>query len=335
MQATRAERRRSPRPLRIVLIALGALAALAVVALIAVNAYVRIAYSQFYDDAEPVFPIPGLAEGFIPQDLDHVEGRDIWLFSGYVGEGEPSPIYKRMPDGSTQRITVQLPDGSTYTGHGSGITSDAAHLFLTQDEGLLVFDLADVADAPDGGTVRAAAERSLEFSPAFLNIEDDVMYLGNFYRAGNYETPAHHRLRTADGSTNPAVVYGYLASAEAPFGYEEQAALVYSIPERIQGICEVPGGGIALSQSYGLASSHILVYDPTKALTDGSFTADGREVPLYMLDSTNLVSDITAPPMTEGIEWHDDRVYIAEESATTKYLFGNLYGAGQVYALAL
>lgn len=330
-----AEGKRRPRALRIALIAVGALAALVAVALIAVIAFVRTAYSQFYDDAEPVFPIPGLAAGFIPQDLDHVEAGDVWLFSGYMGDGAPSPIYKRQPGGAVQRIQVQLPDGRPYTGHGSGITSDAAHLFLTQEEGLLIFELDDVVNAADGDTVRAVAERQLEFSPAFLNIEGDVLYLGNFYRPGNYETPEHHHLQTADGSTNPAVIYGYLADAAAPFGYQEQAALVYSIPERIQGICEVPGGGIALSQSYGLASSHILVYDPADALANGAFTADGREVPLYVLDATNCVDDITAPPMTEGIEWHDGRIYIAEESATNKYLFGKLYGAGQVYALAL
>lgn len=39
--------------------------------------------------------------------------------------------------------------------------------------------------------------------------------------------------------------------------------------------------------------------------------------------------------MTEGVESHDGLVYIAEESASNKYLFGKLYGAGMVYALTL
>ena len=58
-------------------------------------------------------------------------------------------------------------------------------------------------------------------------------------------------------------------------------------------------------------------------------------MPLYCLDGRSLVEDVAAPPMTEGIESHDGLVYVSEESASDKYHFGKLYGAGQVYALAL
>lgn len=321
------------RALRIAGWIIGALVAVVIIAVVAVNIFVHTAYSQFYENSEAAFSIPGLAQGFIPQDLDHINTNDAWLFSGYMGDGSASPIYKMMPDGSTQRLLVKLPDGSIYDGHGSGITSDAEHLFLTQESGLLVFDLAEVATASDGATVQALDERKLEFSPAFVNIEDDVMYLGNFYREGNYETPDHHRIPTPSGETNPAVMYGYLANDNAPYGYEEHAAMVYSIPERIQGMCELPSGNLVLSQSYGLATSHLLVFDPTNALADGAFTADGREVPLYTLDTSNRVAQLPAPPMTEGIEYENGRIYIAEESASNKYIFGKLYGAGLVYAL--
>lgn len=38
--------------------------------------------------------------------------------------------------------------------------------------------------------------------------------------------------------------------------------------------------------------------------------------------------------MTEGIEFDDGRIYISEESASNKYIFGKLYGAGEVYSMA-
>lgn len=37
--------------------------------------------------------------------------------------------------------------------------------------------------------------------------------------------------------------------------------------------------------------------------------------------------------MSEGIEYHDGRIYISEEAASNKYIFGKLYGAGVVYSL--
>ena len=100
-----------------------------------------------------------------------------------------------------------------------------------------------------------------------------------------------------------------------------------------------------LSTSYGFAASHLLTYqispenmfDAARANANGdaalTFFVDGRSVPLFFLDSTNLVSDLEAPPMTEGIEYHDGRVYISEESASNKYIFGKLYGAGDVFSL--
>ena len=106
-----------------------------------------------------------------------------------------------------------------------------------------------------------------------------------------------------------------------------------SIPERIQGTCLTADGRIVLSQSYGLATSHLLAYDTARLVQDGVFVADGQEVPLYCLDSRSLVADVAAPPMTEGIESYEGRVYVSEESASNRYIFGKLYGAGMVYAL--
>ena len=39
--------------------------------------------------------------------------------------------------------------------------------------------------------------------------------------------------------------------------------------------------------------------------------------------------------MAEGIESYDGRVYVSDESASNKYFFGKLYGAGVVYSLVM
>lgn len=312
------------------------------VAFAGVNVYVRTAYAPFYAASDAAFSIPGINEGFIPQDLDRLNDGT-WLFSGYETNGDTSPVWFLRPDGTEGKLAVERVDSSAYDGHGSGITSDGLHVFLTDGEGYLVFDAAAVEQAWGQGVLRATGNVDLEFAPAFLNIEQDAMYLGNFYHPGVYETPDAHHLDTPAGEQNPAIMYVYEADATGRYGYAEQASCAYSIPARIQGMCLTDDGQLVLSQSYGLASSHLLVYDlisldvdAVEELPDASvFMADGREVPLFYLDALSLSDDITAPPMTEGIEWYDGRVYIANESASNKYLFGKLFRGSLVYALNL
>lgn len=327
---TLAKRRRWPKVLGIVL---GALAGIALVALIGVNVFVRVAYAPFYQQAEVAFPIPAVNNGFICQDLDRLEHGDAWLFSGYAADHGPSPVYRRSADGSVQQLFLAFPDGAVYDGHGSAITSSGRYVYVACEGGLLVFEESDFTEAADGDIVRALGKIELDFTPAFANVEGNYLLAGNFYHPGSYETPDEHHVLTADGTENPAVIYAYPISDTAQWGLVDAPDAVLSIPERIQGTCLTDDGRIVLSQSYGLATSHLLAYDTTRLTQDGTFTADGQEVPLYCLDSRSLVEDVAAPPMTEGIESYEGRVYVSEESASNRYIFGKLYGAGVVYAL--
>ncbi len=333
--------RKSSVPKVIAGIVLG-LMALLLVAFAGVNIFVRVAYEPFYAASERALETPGLNEGFIPQDLDCLEDGT-WLFSGYQTGGGESFVWYLRPDGESGKLAVRRADGSAYDGHGSAITSDGTHVLLTDGEGYLVFDEAAMDQARELGEMQAVGSVDLEFAPAFMNIEQDALYLGNFYHPVVYETPEEHHLDTSSGEQNPAIMYAYEADPAGPYGYAPQASFAFSIPARIQGMCLTDDSQLVLSQSYGLASSHLLVYDLTaldvdaiEELPEASvFMADGREVPLFYLDGLSLVQDITAPPMTEGIEWHEGRVFIANESASDKYLFGKLYGGGAVYALNL
>ncbi len=310
-----------------------ALLAILLIAFAVVNIFVRAAYAPFYGDAERRFDIPGISQGFIPQDLDNL-ANGTWLFSGYMTDGGDSPVFMRKADGTEGSFTVLREDGTVDQGHGSGITSDDERVFLTDDQGILAISLRDVESVADGGQVKAVGSRDLDFGPAFLNIENGVLLTGNFYRAGNYETPDHHRMDSPSGDHNPAVLFAYPADEFGEYGYADEPSCVYSIPERIQGVCMTDTGQIVLSQSYGLATSNLLVYSEP---ADSGMTYDhhGAQIPIRFLDSDSLLRVVEAPPMTEGIEWHAGRVWISCESASDKYIFGKLYGAAAVYSLNL
>lgn len=115
---------KSHRALKITSIVIGAIVAVALIAVVALNIYMRVAFAPFFDRAESPFDIPGINTGFVPQDLDHVEADDSWLFSGYMADHSPSPIYRRAADGTIAKFYVALPDGSAYDGHGSAITTN-------------------------------------------------------------------------------------------------------------------------------------------------------------------------------------------------------------------
>lgn len=318
---------------QIALWTIGIIVGVLVLALAVINIYVRVAYHTYYSEAQREFNIPGIHDGFVCQDLDYYDEASCWLFSGYDAGGGASPLYRRDADGSVARFYAKLPDGTVYDDHGSAITTTGDYAFLACKDGYLVFDAADMGSVAAGGAVSAIAQVDLEITPAFMNVEGDTLYAGTFHLIPSYPAPDEHHLIASDGNENAGVIFAYPADSSGPYGFATQAAYVYSIPDAAQGMCELPDGNIMLSSSYGLTSSHLRTYDVHAAQQGDAFLVDGREVPLYFLDGNNLVADLVAPPMSEGIETHDGRIWISEESAGNKYFFGKLFGAGSVYSI--
>ena len=113
---------------------------------------------------------------------------------------------------------------------------------------------------------------ALGFSPSFMNVEGEIMYTGAFYHPGDYETPASWRMTTPDGTENPSLMFAFSADPAAQWGFAAEPAAAYSIPGMIQGVCATPDGDIVLSQSFGLATSHLLVYDTASLEPDGTLS---------------------------------------------------------------
>lgn len=327
--------RRLPRPVEIILIVIAAIMCLAVLAVIIVNIFVRVSFGTFYEQSGREFTIPGLDSGFIPQDIDYYDVGETWLFSGYMADGSPSPVYKRYINGEITEVFVRDADGNIYDGHGSAITSNDDFIYLTCENGYLVFDANDLIELTDGESITALKKVDVDFSPAFMNIENDELYLGNFYHPEAYETPDNHHIDTTDGTQNQAVMYVYGSNPLFQYGFSSSPVRAYSIPDRVQGICATPDEKLIFSTSYGLAGSRILAYDTEGMLPDGYFSTSSGDVPLFILDSRTQLEDLEAPPMTEGIETHEGRIFISNESATNKYIFGKLYGANEVLSIPI
>lgn len=291
----------------------------------------RIMFLSFYKNADIESPIPDILSGYIPQGYCLVEGEDFRLGCGYMKENGASRIYV-MPKNSDDYYFVEMKnsDGSDHTGHTGGIAVMGDFVYVTGKAGCCVFSLSDITDGDSKATAMFEIETIND--PAYCYIKDNVLYSGSFYRAGNYETPAEHRLKTPANDDNMAIIAAYSLDPSNGQAYSKTPDFIISTVGLAQGMTFIGEDKIAIATSYGLAKSHLYIYDLAKATTENDvFDVNGELLPVTYLDSSCLIDDIVAPPMAEQILYENGKICIMNESASLKYLFGNLTSGRYVY----
>ncbi len=322
--------------LKIVAIAGGITIGIIATLSIALYTYVHKSCEVFFSRVKDSFLIPGIREDFDPQDMVHIPNTDLWIFSGYMGNDLPSPIYVGTKDGAYKKLVIQQPDDALYKGHGAAVAINGNYLYLTSANGCYVLALNDVLNAADGDVIRAQGKRDLGIFPAFMTIDNNKLFIGEFYHPFFYDTPLSHHFTTPDGTANFALMYEYELDEQAPFGIGESPVRVYSIPENVQGFCVDAEGRFIFSTSFGVTPSHLLIYDPAKLVQSkylSTFDTKAGEAPLYFVDEEALIEDVLAPPLAEGISLKDDLVYVPSEASANRYVFGKLYGADVAYGI--
>lgn len=291
----------------------------------------RITFFSFYKNAEIESPIPDILSGYIPQGYCLVEDEDFRLGCGYMKGDGASRIYVMTEDSDNSYfVEMKNADGSDHTGHTGGIAVMGNFVYVTGKTGCDVFSLSDVTDGD--GKATAMFEVKTINDPAYCYIKDNVLYSGSFYREGNYETPSEHRLKTPANDDNMAIIAAYSLDSSNGQAYSRTPDFIISTVGLAQGMTFIGEDKIAIATSYGLAKSHLYIYDLTKATTENDvFEVNGELLPVTYLDSSCLIDDILAPPMAEQILYENGKICIMNESASLKYLFGNLTSGRYVY----
>ncbi len=312
---------------KIILKVLITVAALVLAVLLLLQIGVTVKYWDFYMESQRGFVIPGLTTNFVPQGFDYIQEAKIWLMSGYMTDKEAGRVYFRNSEGETQCTLLLNEDGTAYTEHAGGICHNDNYAYLPAHNGVDVFLLSDVLS---GSTAKKLGTIPTEYDMAFCSIVDGYLLTGDFYYPEYYETPEHHRLETPAGDKNTGVISVFKVDPKAEFGIDPVAVAAISTREMVQGLCVTDDGRIVLSTSWGLNDSQLFVYELDKERQGTMETVSGT-VPLYYLDSANLVETVTAPPMAEELVFHDGKVWILNESACNKYLFGRFIRGYWVY----
>lgn len=297
----------------------------------------RLPVRDFYKASSKVFVIPDLNKNFIPQGISYDSSTDNFFLTGYTTDQSAVPIYivNKKSKKLVNSVKLANPDGTDFVSHAGGLTlfNDKIYLAGSQDCCFYVFDKRKIEESPKNGYVSYSEVVDLSNKTdgvlvAFTAKQNNLIFAGEFYKDIVYPTNELHHIPSADGM-NKAIAVGF--SLDGNIATPEVA---YSLPNEIQGMC-FGDDGIYLSRSWGASSSNIYKFNYNDIKQSGTIVTLGKEVPLYILDSSNMSKNYKIPPMAEEIEYVDGKIYITNESASMKYIFGKLTSGKWCYAAKL
>ncbi len=295
----------------------------------------RLYYREFYDQAVPVFQIPGLAENFVPQGVEACGNGD-FLLSGYISVGGYSRLYYVKADGSARMIRVCNDDGSTLVSHSGGICTNGPYTYLAGGGGrCYILSSADLFDSTSH-EARVLGTLYTDNAASFCYLDGDHLFVGE-YEYGRFKTAASHHITTPGGDRNTAVMLSYPLDGDLLYGVATEPDAAYSIPPRVQGMCFTNDGRIVLSASSFRNSSRLYLYDLSEVYRrNGVYWLDERSaVPLYFLDTSSCVDVLPLPPYSEETVFVGNQLFILFESAANRFQFGKLVGGQFVYRMRL
>ncbi len=284
------------------------------------------AYPVFENVATAGVRVPGLASGISPQGLcalPESSGYD-FAMSGYIA-GEASRVYLIADDAAAdikkhERYVTFTKAGAPIKTHFGGVTASDSYLYIASGGEIIRIALADVFAAENGAAVEIEDSFSTGLPNAYCYIADGMLFAGEFYRPGNYETDVSHHLATPRGA-NHALVYAFAMDETREGGVADMVpSFVLSVCDQVQGIA-VTDDAVFLSCSYGLPDSFLKIYpNPIGNAADGTFAVNGKDVPLYILED-HVGGNFRMPCMSEEICMKDGRLHILFESMSMKYRF--------------
>ncbi|MGN1200693.1 MAG: hypothetical protein ACI4R8_00310 [Candidatus Caccovivens sp.] len=293
-------------------------------------------YAEFYNVAREEFEIAGLSEGFTPQGIGYDSASETYLTCGYMKDGTASRVYV-IKDGETEKYFTLKLNGDDYNGHAGGIATNGVKVWISGDGMVHCFNFADIADVENGETIEITGSFESHNGADFVTIEENALWVGEFHRAGKYDTDESHFIETDDGQINKAISFKFTIDNNTDTGIASNIARAgLSTPSLVQGMV-ISQNKIVLSTSYSLPDSHIYTYnDITNDISNAQgFLFEGQEIPLYVLSEKDLLNDLTAPCMSEELVLVNDRVYVLFESACKKYVAFTREPLRNVYSFAI
>ncbi len=302
-------------------------------------------FFEFFNKSDKEFRTPGQSDGLVSQGFTYLPEQQFYLQCGYMADGvSASRIYVIPQNEPKEAYFIELmnADGTPYTGHTGGITAHGNFIWLANDgEGedncVWVLSLYDFFRLEAGQSYTLTTSFKPETRAAYCFVEGDYLWVGEFYRPGDYPTKESHTFTVNGGKEHHALIARYPIDTNTATGIADGGPIAFlSVTDHVQGAARDQYGHFVLSTSYGLSKSHLFFYDDVlSGKNDDYLTVDGKNIPVWFLDDESLMRDLVCPPMSEEIVIHDDRIFYLTESASKKYIFGNFIRGRHVYSLPM
>ena len=286
-------------------------------------------YPDYMQNKEVACKIPGLSDGYVPQGICYVDGKDTYLFSGY--NEEYLALYVVKDNKAVELISIEE-NGDRTKSHGGGIAYAGQLVYVVEESGVLIYNLNDFLNAKDGDEVTPTDKIQVAVKPSCVYVDDEYIYFSEFHDGNKYVADPSHTYTTPNGEENHAFVVAYKITANGIFNNEEPEYFI-SVKDKVQGFIKY-GDVYAVSTSYGLASSHLTFYKGVKD-SGKTYESNGKSCPLYYLDSTSQTKDILMPAFSEDMDIVNGRVIVSFESACNKYVVGKFFFANKVVSLPI
>jgi hypothetical protein len=264
---------------------------------------------------------PGLADGFVPQGLCLVDGKDAYLVSGYMSDAslDSRIYYVNKQTGESKYITMHSGGTERSKGHFGGIATTGKFVWLVSDGVLYSFEMTSILLAQNADMIMPHTILNMDIATDFCYASDSQLFVGEFYRAGNYEVDETHYLTSSAGQTNHAIMAVYDINENNINGLQSTIPVkVISIPDQVQGFCITDAGTYVFSTSFSLPDSIIYMFN--QPVETSKYVEIGENsIPVYALFNEQLKEKVVAPCMSEGIDYANGSVHIVFENACSKY----------------
>ena len=292
-------------------------------------------FGAFFEYFKESSVVPGLLEGVIPQGICYDEASGYLLITGYY-EKEKHPSVLMAMDAQNGKLIGAYPlkktDGTDYFGHAGGIAASQNTVYITSEQECYAFSSYLLNNIKTGAAIQFQSKFRLNTQGSFACYYNNILWIGDFVESDEKVKEAISDITTLEnGQTFYAYCEGYTLVDGLPNikninseanGYIPDYML--AIPEQVQGMAFSKANKILFSTSYGRKNnSKIYVFeDVLENEKTGTKIIDGKEVDFYACSNGELIEEIVAPPMSEGMANHPDGVYIAFESGAHKYRSG-------------
>ena len=289
--------------------------------------------STNYTGYTPLAVIPETENGYVPQGYCYYEAADAYIISYYHDKDASVLSMVDAKTGKRQKtVVLHQNDGTPFTGHAGGVADDDTYVYICDGNTIYRISLERLQTASDGAPVMLTESIVTDVKCSYIGTDGEYLYAGEFYTYysdGRYDTDPTHHMQVSTTELSFARCNAYaLSEIENAFAETPETTVTptmsFTVPNRVQGFTRLSDGQFALSVSYGRnTDSWLYTYaDVTKGEPAYYLTYPDRDVPVYSLCRTDIVSRLRLPPLLEGIDTKDGKVTGIFESGAEKYKNG-------------